>query len=60
MGIFDKAKDLAGDNADKIEEGIDKAAEVADEKTGGEHSEHIEKGADIAKDQAGKLLSDEQ
>jgi hypothetical protein len=33
--FLDKAKDLAGDNADKIKEGIDKATDIADEKSGG-------------------------
>jgi hypothetical protein len=60
MGIFDKAKDLAAGHSDKIEQGIDKAAEIADAKTGGEHTDKIEQGAESAKDQAGKLLSDGQ
>ena len=34
MGIFDKAKDLLSGNKDKAVEGIEKAAAVADEKTG--------------------------
>jgi hypothetical protein len=33
--FLDKAKDLAGDHADKVKEGIDKATDLADEKTGG-------------------------
>jgi hypothetical protein len=32
---MDKAKDLAGDHADQIKDGVDKATDVADEKTGG-------------------------
>lgn len=50
MGLFDKAKDLVGDNADKIEDAIDKAAEVADDKTGGKHTDKIDAAADKAKD----------
>lgn len=38
------------DHGEKIGSGIDKAAGVADEKTGGKHSEHIDTGADKAKD----------
>lgn len=61
MGIFDKAKDKLG-NSDQVDSGIDKAADTADEKTGGEHSEQIDKGADAAKDKAGDFLggSDEE
>lgn len=54
MGFLDKAKDqaekLAEDHGDKIEEGIDKAADLADEKTGGKYSDQIETGAEKAKD----------
>ncbi|HEY9292618.1 MAG TPA: antitoxin [Microlunatus sp.] len=58
MGIFDKAKDLLGDNKDKVQEGIDKAADVIDEKTGGDHIDKIEQGAEMAKDKADELLND--
>ena len=34
MGIFDKAKDVLGDHVDRVDEGVDKAADYADEKTG--------------------------
>jgi hypothetical protein len=46
----DKAKDLAGEHGDKAKEGIDKAAELADEKTGGKHSDKIDQGAEKGKD----------
>lgn len=59
MGIFDKAKDLAGDNADSVDGAIDKAADVADEKTGGEHTDKIDQGADVAKDKAGEFLGND-
>ncbi len=32
--FMDKAKDLAGDNADKVNEGIDQATDLGDELTG--------------------------
>lgn len=54
MGIFDKFKkkaaDVAGEHGDKIEAGIDKAAEVADDKTGGKYTDKIESGSEKAKD----------
>ena len=49
MGIFDKAKDLVGKNSDKVADAIDKAADVADDKTGGKYAEHIDTGVDKAK-----------
>ena len=42
MGLFDKVKKLAGDNADKISEGVDKATDIIDEKTGGKHTDKLD------------------
>lgn len=50
MGLLDKVKGLIGKNADKVEGAIDKAADVADDKTGGKYSDKIDSGADKAKD----------
>ncbi|MET0237850.1 MAG: antitoxin [Kibdelosporangium sp.] len=51
--MFDKAKekvqDLAGKNPDKAEQGVDRTAQFADEKSGGEHGEKIQQGADKLK-----------
>ena len=44
----DNAKKLAEDNKDKIGEGVDKATDVADAKTGGKHTEHLDKVDDAA------------
>ncbi|KAA3640588.1 MAG: antitoxin [Armatimonadetes bacterium] len=49
-GMVSKGKDLAGDHADKVQDGIDKAADVADDKTGGKYSDQIDSGAEKAKD----------
>jgi len=49
MGIFDKAKDLLNQHSDKVDQGIDKAAEVIDQKTGGQHTEQINQGVEQAK-----------
>ncbi|GGF55427.1 hypothetical protein GCM10011519_31630 [Marmoricola endophyticus] len=54
MGIFDKAKDFAQENADKVSDAVDKAADFADEKTGGKYSDKIDKASDFVKDQADK------
>lgn len=49
MGIFDKAKDALSDHNEQVDQGIDKAADIIDEKTGGQHTEQIEQGAEQAK-----------
>ena len=55
MGILDKVKGLVGKHEDKAKEGIDKVADVVDDKTGGKHTEKIEDVADKAKDAIEKL-----
>ena len=56
MGIFDRAKDLAAENPEAINQGIDQAANFADEKTGGQYSDQIQQGADFVQDRAGDVL----
>ncbi|MGC0416556.1 antitoxin [Embleya sp. AB8] len=57
MGVFDnikaKAESLLGQHGDKAAKGVDKAAEVADEKTGGKHTEQIKGASDKAKEALG-------
>ena len=53
MGIFDKARDALHEHADKIDPVVDRAADEADKRTGGQHSAHIDRGADIAKGKLG-------
>ena len=48
--MVDKAKDLVGGNKEAVKGGIDKAADAADQATGGKASDHIDTGADKAKD----------
>ena len=48
--MLEKAEDLVEEHDEKIKDGIDKAADLADEKTGGKYSEHIDTGADKAHD----------
>ncbi len=53
MGIMDsmkdKAKEVARDHGDKIAESVDKATEMAKERTGGQHDDKIDQGAERAK-----------
>ena len=44
--LKNKAKDLVTENRDKIEDGLEKAGKFVDEKTGGKHSDKIDKGLD--------------
>ena len=63
VGLFDKFKkkaaEVAEDHGDKIESGIDKAADLADDKTGGKFSDKIDSGAEAAKDFVEKLDTDD-
>jgi hypothetical protein len=56
MGIFDKAKDVLSQHPDKVEQGLDKAADLADRRTGGQHGEQIDKGVAAAKEKLGDFL----
>jgi uncharacterized protein YjbJ (UPF0337 family) len=69
-GFLDKAKDLAkglqgkakttvGENQEKIDGGIDKAADFVDEKTKGKYSDKIEKGKDAAHRAVDKIGGDD-
>lgn len=54
MGFLDdakkKAQGLIHGNEDKVKDGIDKAADVAETKLGDEHADKIDAAADKAKD----------
>ena len=54
MGIFDKAKDLLNEHNDKVDQGIDKAAELIDQKTGGQHTEQIDQGSGAGQEGDGR------
>ncbi len=56
MGIFDKAKSMIGKHPDKVREGIDKAADVADDQIGDQVGrDKIEMAAEQAKDAVDRL-----
>ena len=59
MGFLDKAKQMltgkVDEHGDQIAQGIDKAADVADEKTGGRYTDKIDTGAEKAKDSLDSL-----
>lgn len=53
MGIFDKARDVLAEHADKLDPLVDRLADEADQRSGGQHSAKINGAADLAKDKLG-------
>ncbi|MCD9145594.1 antitoxin [Streptomyces albireticuli] len=53
--VKDKVGDLAQQHGDKIEQGLEKAAKVVDEKTKGKYSSQIQTGTGKAKDAIDRL-----
>lgn len=53
MGVFDNIKDkitgLVDEHGDKAGDGVDRAGDMVDEKTGGQHAEHVDTGQEHAK-----------
>lgn len=58
MGIMDKVKSMLGQHGDKVGQGLDKAAEAVDSKTGGKYSGQIKSGTQKAKDAVGAPADD--
>ena len=48
MGIFDKAKDLIGEHADRVAQGIERAGDLVDERTGGAYAGHVDRAQEAA------------
>ncbi|MDO4611111.1 antitoxin [Corynebacterium sp.] len=53
MGIIDKAKQFASDNPDKVEQGIERAGDEFDKRTGDKYADTVDKVQDAAKDKLG-------
>lgn len=51
----DKAEDLIGDHASQVQAGIEKVADLIDDKTGGKHSDKIDSAADALQGFVAKL-----
>ena len=49
MGFLDKAKEVLHENAEKVEQAIEKAGDVIDEKTSGKFKDTVDKVQDAAK-----------
>ncbi len=59
MGFLDDARakltDAVDQHGDKVADGIDKAAELLDDRTGGKHADAIATGAEKARDALDRL-----
>ncbi len=50
MGLFDKAKELAEEHPDQVNEGLEKAKDLIGEKTDGKYDDQIDQGVDKARE----------
>ncbi len=55
MGILDKIKQMAGENKNRITDGVDQATDAVDKKTGGKHHDTLQRGDDAADKFADRL-----
>ena len=55
MGFMDKAEDMAGKHDEKVDQGVEQGGDYVDDKTGGEHSEQVDKAQVFAHDRADQL-----
>jgi hypothetical protein len=53
MGFMDKAKDFADDHDKQVDEGIEKAGEQVDKRTGNKYESQVDKGVDQAQQRTG-------
>ena len=49
MSMMDKMKSLLGQHGDKVDEVVEKAGDIIDEKTGGKYADKVDKAQEQAK-----------
>ena len=49
MGFLDKVKSLVSQNADKVDQAIEKAGDIVDQKTRGKYASQVDKVQEAAK-----------
>ncbi|MCZ7423539.1 antitoxin [Verrucosispora sp. WMMA2044] len=55
MGDFmNKAKDFADKHDKQVDQGLERAGDMADKRTGGKYDQHIDKGVDQAQARTGE------
>ena len=52
--LVDKAKELLGKHDDKVDQGLDKVGEQADQRTGQKYTGGVDKGTRMAKERTGE------
>ncbi|MFA1539296.1 antitoxin [Actinomadura monticuli] len=50
MSIVDKVKQMLGQHPDKAKQGVDRAGDTFDERTGGRHADKVDRGQEKAGD----------
>jgi MT0933-like antitoxin protein len=53
-GFMDKANEFADQHDDQVDQGLEKAGDVADEKTGGKYDNQVDRGVDMAQERTGE------
>jgi hypothetical protein len=53
MSFMDKAKDFAEDHDKQVDQGLEKAGDQIDDRTGGKYSSQVDKGVDQAQERTG-------
>jgi len=53
-GFMDKARDLADQHDEQVDQGLEKAGDFADQKTGGKFDAQTDKGVDLAQQRTGE------
>ena len=53
MGFLDDAKKFADEHDEKVDAAIEKAGDLADERTGGKYASQIDKAQDLAEEKTG-------
>ncbi|MFI6130199.1 antitoxin [Micromonospora sp. NPDC051141] len=52
--FMDKAQDFADKHDKQVDQGIEKAGDMADKRTGGKYDQQIDKGVDMAQQRTGE------
>jgi hypothetical protein len=60
MGFMDKAKDFADKHDEQVDQGIEKAGDQVDQRTGDKYESHVDKAQDAAQQRTGTGDSQQQ
>ncbi|MFF8608791.1 antitoxin [Streptomyces sp. NPDC015346] len=60
MGIMNKLKEMMGQHPDKTQQGIDRAGDMVDKRTGNKYADKVDQAQQQMKDRLGRKDSPEQ